>query len=82
MTGPSMNLEELLAELPEEKSREVIDFAAFLHQQYAQKPQRGSAGAILQALDEVGSLEFEEGELDALLDELEAMRRLDLIDHA
>lgn len=82
MTEPSMNLEALLAELPEEKTREVIDFAAFLHQQYAQPFRRGSAGAIMQALDEVGALEFDAGELDTLLDDLESFRQLDPIDHA
>lgn len=82
MTDTSLNLEALLAELPEEKAREVFDFAAFLHQQYAQHPVRGSAGAILRALDEAGTLEFDEGELELLLDELEALRGLDVTDHA
>ncbi|MBP9501691.1 MAG: DUF2281 domain-containing protein [Candidatus Promineofilum sp.] len=82
MTESSMNLEALLAELPEDKTREVIDFAAFLHQQYAQPFRRGSAGAIMQALDETGGLEFDAGELDTLLDDLESFRQLDPIDHA
>ena len=69
MTESSMNLEALLAELPEDKTREVIDFAAFLHQQYAQPFRRGSAGAIMQALDETGALGFDAGELDTLLDD-------------
>lgn len=82
MIDTSLNLETLLAELPDEKAREVLDFVAFLHQQYAQQSSRGSAGAILRALDEAGPLEFEEGELELLLDELEALRQLDLVDHA
>lgn len=32
----------------------------------------------MKALEEVGPLEFEEGELDALLADIEAMRELDM----
>ncbi len=73
-------LESLLTDLPEEAVQEVYDFAAFLHQRYASQPPRGSARAILQALEEVGPLEFEEGELDELLADIEAMRELDMSD--
>lgn len=81
MTGQIMILERLLADLPVEKAQEVIDFAAYLQQQYAPHPKRGSASAILGALEESGPLEFEEGELDMLLADLEAMRQLDLSGH-
>jgi hypothetical protein len=38
----------------------------------------GSAEAILAALDAAGPLEFEQGELDTLLSEIEQLRELDL----
>ena len=82
MTDTSTRLEALLADLPEEKALEIVDFATFLHRQYAQKTGRGTATAILQALDEDGPLVFEEGELDTLLDELEALRQLAPVDRA
>lgn len=81
MIDQSLILEQLLAGLPEDKAQEVIDFAAYLRQQYAPHPQRGSAEAILDALSEGVVLEFDAGELDALLDELEAMRASDMTDH-
>jgi hypothetical protein len=81
LTDATVNLESLVAELPDEKAREVFDFAAYLHRQYAQQPGRGSARAILRALGEGGPLEFDDGELDALLAELEALRQLDVADH-
>lgn len=37
--------------------------------------------AILQALEQTGPLEFEAGELDALLIEIDAMRQMDLRNH-
>jgi hypothetical protein len=40
--------------------------------------QRGSAAAILHVLEDDGLLHFEEDELDVLLDEIEALRQLDL----
>lgn len=55
-------------DLPADKVAEVLDFAAYLRDKYGQDcPKRGSAEAILDALDEVGPLEFEPGELDSLL---------------
>lgn len=67
------------AGVPDDKLREVVDFADFLEQrQNDREPARGSAEAILQALDRVGPLEFEPGELDELLDEIERMRMLDI----
>lgn len=81
MTDRTTDLETLLADLPEEKAQEVLDFAAFLHEQYAPNARRGSAAAILDAIDSTGPLEFDDGELDHLLSDLESMRRLDLADH-
>jgi hypothetical protein len=50
----------------------VIDFASYLRSKYVpDAPQRGSAAAILQALEEVGPLQFESGELDSLLDDIQ-----------
>ncbi|MCZ2112706.1 MAG: DUF2281 domain-containing protein [Anaerolineae bacterium] len=80
MIKPITILEQLLADLPEEKAQEVVDFAAYLRRQYTTATERGSARAILNALDEEGPLLFAEGELDSLLAELEAMRQLDLSD--
>lgn len=73
-------LETIMAELPSEKAEELLDFAYYLRQRYASHPQCGSAVAILETLNEVGPLQFEEGELDTLLEEVEAMRRLDMGD--
>lgn len=77
----SEDLELILTNLPAEKMREVFDFAAYLHQRYAPNPPRGSVNAILQALEDTGPLQFEEGELDSLLDDLAAMRELDMNGH-
>ena len=71
-------IEMLLADLPADKVQELIDFAQFLKERYAPQAARGSAAAILQGLQEVGPLEFEPDELDTLLDDLEAMRQLDM----
>lgn len=66
-------------ELPEEKLIEVFDFAGFLQSKYSNRqPERGSAEAILQALERTGPLQFEPGELDALLNEIEQSRAMDL----
>ena len=70
-----------MAELPTEKVQELIDFAYYLHQRYTPHPQRGSSTAILDILEEVGSLQFEEGELDTLLADIEAMRQLDMLNN-
>jgi hypothetical protein len=74
-------LENILADLPVEKVQEVMDFAYYLRQRYTSHPRRGSATAILEALEEVGPLQFEEGELDALLQDIEAMRQLDMLEN-
>ena len=73
-------LETILAELPADKVQEVVDFASYLRHRYHTIAQRGSAQAILQTLEQTGPLEFEEGELDALLYEIEAMREMDMRD--
>ncbi len=39
---------------------------------------RGSAEAVLEALEQVGPLQFAPGELDALLAEIQTMREMDL----
>jgi hypothetical protein len=57
----------------------VIDFADYLRSKYApDAPQRGSSEAILRALEQVGPLQFEPGELDTLLAEIQALREMDL----
>ena len=74
-------LETIMAQLPTEKAQELLDFAYYLHQRYSPHPQRGSATAILDALQEVGALQFEEGELDTLLADIEAMRQLGMVEN-
>ena len=74
----AQEIEAILAELPTDKVQELVDFAFYLRHRYGSPRKRGSAGAILQALETTGPLEFEEGELDTLLDEMEVMRQLDL----
>jgi hypothetical protein len=73
-------LETILDELPADKAQQVFDFAHYLHQRYTLHPGHGSAEAILQVLEDVGPLKFEKGELDALLEELDAMREMDVTD--
>ena len=76
--------ERLLAtvqELPEDKVAEVLDFAGYLQSKIGpNRPPRGSAEAILQALEEVGPLQFDPGELEALLEDIERSRDSDLDD--
>jgi hypothetical protein len=74
-------LETILDELPADKVQEVIDFAHYLRQRYTPYPGRGSAEVILQVLEDVGPLKFEEGELDALLEELDSIRQMDVTDN-
>ena len=62
-------------DFPTDKIFVVLDFVGYLHSKYSQRhPERGSAEAIMQALEEVGPLQFEPGELDALLADIERMR--------
>ena len=65
--------------LPPEKIFQVIDFAGYLRSKYApDAPQRGSVEVILQALEQVGPLQFAPGELDTLLAEIQTMREMDI----
>ena len=65
-------------DLPHEKILQVIDFAGYLRSKYApDAPQRGSVEAILQALEQVGPLQFAPGELNTLLAEIQTMREMD-----
>jgi len=46
-------------------------------EQSTNTPPRGSAEAILHALDQAGPLQFEPGELESLLAEIQALLELD-----
>jgi hypothetical protein len=71
-----------IQELPSDKLLTVLDFVGYLQSRYSQqRPERGSAEAILHALEQSGPLQFEPGELDALLAEIEHMRETDLEAH-
>ena len=62
--------------LPEEQLREVTDFAEFLNaREGKRKPPPGSADAILR---HAGSFQFETGEMDRLLTDIDTSRELDL----
>lgn len=71
-------LESILTALPSESIEELLDFARSLRRLHTSQLQRGSAAAILHVLEDDGLLHFEEDELDVLLDEIEALRQLDL----
>jgi hypothetical protein len=65
-------------ELSEEQATEVLDFASYLHtKRELQHPQRGSAEAILQVLNNGGALQFAPGELDSILEEIDHTRDTD-----
>ena len=69
-------------ELPIEKVATILDFADYLQSQYSRQiPERGSPEAVLQLLEQVGPLQFEPGELDSLLTDIERMRETDLAEH-
>ena len=69
-------------DLPPEKILQVIDFADYLRSKYAPgAPQRGSSEVILQALEQVGPLQFAPGELKTLLAEIQTMREMDSETH-
>lgn len=71
-----------MQELPIDKLLTVLDFASYLQSKYSQRrPERGSAEAILHALEQSGPLQFEPGELDVLLADIERMRETDLEAH-
>ncbi|MBI1801591.1 MAG: hypothetical protein HY259_14825 [Chloroflexi bacterium] len=72
-------LAETASELPTEKVYELLDFAGYLDSHYSQRrPPRGSPEAILEALERVGPLIFEPGELERILKEIQDARELDL----
>ena len=77
----TVQLQHILTELPPSKVQELFDFALYLHQQYAPASRRGTAEAILHTLDTLGPLQFEVGELDELLLEIEQMRLIDMAPH-
>ena len=81
MTSEARELTIIINELPSEKVQELMDFAYYLRQRYVPQPRRGSAAAILETLEEVGPLQFAEGELDSLLADIETMRQLDMSIH-
>ena len=66
-----------IQDLPEDKLLIVLHFVEHL-QDTADRPERGSAEAISRALDRGGPLQFEPGELDDLLADIERMREMDL----
>ena len=66
-------------ELPEEQVAEVLDFASYLRTRYESHPaESGSAQAILRVLDSGGALQFDPGELDLILTEIDHARDSDL----
>jgi hypothetical protein len=77
-TTRAKELENIIAELAVDKAQELMDFAHYLRQKYTPHPKKGSVAAILETLEEVGPLQFEEGELDSLLKDIEAMRQMDM----
>lgn len=87
-------LVKMIARMPFQMLMQLFEYASGLlapntkkdsggnkHHIMSTKPKRGSAEAILQAIDEVGPLEFEPGELDRILDELREMRHMDREDY-
>ncbi len=61
--------------LPADRLQEVVDFADYLqHKPESASVERGSAEALLR---HAGAFQFEPGELDRLLADIEDMRRLD-----
>lgn len=65
----------LVQELPTDQLVAVSEYAKGLRMD---APSRGTAQALLEALTHSGPLQFESGELDRLLAELETMRQLDM----
>ncbi|MGH3086543.1 MAG: hypothetical protein ACRDSJ_04410 [Rubrobacteraceae bacterium] len=80
MQQPKEHLVETLIEkvraLPVNEVAKVVAFADRLRNE-SNPPERGSSRAISLALDERGPLQFESGELDALLADIEETRNLD-----
>lgn len=66
-------------DLPEDKVLTILHFAEYLQSAAGpRRSERGTADEILHALDEVGPLRFEPGELDTLLEDIEHAREMDL----
>jgi hypothetical protein len=62
--------------MPAEQLREVADFADFLHERYRTPlPASGTPEALLR---HAGSLRFESGEMDRLLEEINELRQMDI----
>ena len=73
-----IHLAAAVRDLPPEKVLQVIDYADYLRSKYApDAPQPGSAEAVLQALEQVGPVQFAPGELSTLLAEIQTMREMD-----
>jgi hypothetical protein len=74
-------LEQLIADVQNLPSEQIAEVAGYIQdlrsRTLRQESERGSPEAILQALETTGPLEFEPGELDKLLAEIEALRELD-----
>ena len=64
-------------DLPEERVQEVLDFIEFLKSKWEKerRPPRGSPEALLEC---AGIWQFEPGELDELLADIERMRDMEL----
>ena len=68
--------------LSPEKLLQVMDYVGYLCSRYApDEPQRGSVETILQALEQIGPLQFAPGELNTLLAEIQTMREMDMETH-
>lgn len=62
-------------DLPPEQIEALADFAEYLRAKYpSEKPERKTTETIIEALERVGPLEFEPGELEAILAEIQQMR--------
>ena len=73
---------EVVEALPSEQVNEVLDFAGYLESQYRrQTPPRGSADAIIAALEKTGPLLFDPGEMESLLTEIAGARESDMEEH-
>lgn len=69
----------VVKELPNEQIAEVADFAGYLQSKHRSLDARpGSPQAVLGALERYGPLEFDEGELDTLMADVERLRNLEL----
>ena len=65
-------------DLPIDHVQSVLDFADYLHTKFGQhQPVRGSAEAVIQAIQQAGPLMFETGELDQILVDIDRLHNLD-----